>query len=108
MAHIIDIDAQRAARGLPKMQVIDVRQPEEYNGPLGHIPGSRSIPLTELAQRVSELDPESDTLVVCRSGQRSQSAARALAQAGFRRVFNLTGGMRDWRAQGLPARGVGS
>lgn len=84
------------------VQVIDVRQPEEYSGPLGHIAGAKLIPLGELAQRAPEIDRERPAVMVCRSGARSAQATVILQRAGFERVANMTGGMLRWRSEGHP------
>lgn len=77
--------------------ILDVRTEEEYNGPLGKIEGSVLIPLNTLEQRVKELDPYKDRRIViyCRSGNRSQVAARILIEHGFD-VVNMEGGMKAW------------
>ncbi len=82
----------------PAPLVLDVREPEEYTGELGHIPGSQLIPLKELSQRVSELNAYMDTpiIVVCRAGVRSTTAAAMLTGMGFLQVSNLKRGMLDW------------
>lgn len=77
--------------------VLDVREDWEFKE--GHIPGARLIPLGGLADRLSELDPEVPVVVVCRSGNRSAKGAAILAQAGFKAVYNMTGGMNQWRGQ---------
>lgn len=87
----------------PAPLLLDVREPEEYTGELGHIPGSQLIPLKELSQRVSELNAYRDTpiIVVCRAGVRSTTAAAMLTGMGFSQVLNLKGGMLDWNDEGL-------
>ena len=84
--------------------VLDVREPTEYHGPLGHIPGSQLVPLPELAGRAAELDPhrERRIVAVCRSGVRSTTAAAILYGLGFERVYNLKDGMVDWTDRKLP------
>jgi len=84
--------------------VLDVREPTEYHGPLGHIPGSLLIPLRELAGRSAELDQhrERPIVAVCRSGVRSTTAAAILVGLGFERVYNLKDGMIDWNDRKLP------
>jgi len=84
--------------------LIDVREPAEYSGPLGHITGSILIPLRELAARVSELEPHRGRRIVavCRSGVRSTTAAAILYGLGFERVYNLKDGMVDWNDRKLP------
>ena len=60
---------------------------------LARIEGARLIPMREFSERVAELDPEAETVVICHHGNRSAYVARALEQAGFARVFNLVGGL---------------
>ena len=72
-------------------QFIDVREPNEVAA--GTLPGTINIPLGELPSRISELDPQRRVVLLCRSGGRSTSAARALTAAGFGDVVNLAGGM---------------
>lgn len=79
--------------------VLDVREPWEYQ--TGHIVGAKLIPLGELSQRVAELNPEQPVAVICQSGSRSQSAASFLAQQGFKKVYNVVGGMSAWEMSGL-------
>ena len=81
-----------------------MREPEEYGGELGHIPGCRLIPLKELPTRVAELEKfkERQIIAVCRAGVRSTTAAAILIGLGFEQVSNLKGGMLDWNDQNLP------
>ncbi|MDI4634574.1 MBL fold metallo-hydrolase [Pelomonas sp. V22] len=90
---------------LPQVQLLDVREPHEFNDALGHIPGARLLPLQELAQRITELDPEQPLVAICRSGARSAQATVLLRKAGLVRVANLAGGMLRWRAEQLPVEG---
>jgi adenylyltransferase/sulfurtransferase len=73
--------------------LLDVREPYEYR--IANL-GGHLIPLGELWQRVSELDPSREIVVQCRSGARSQQAAEFLQQAGFKKVQNLAGGILAW------------
>ena len=84
--------------------LLDVREPNEYCGELGHIRSSTLIPLRELAERVAELEGyQSKTVVaICRSGVRSTTAAAILAGLGFERVYNLKDGMVEWNDRRLP------
>jgi glyoxylase-like metal-dependent hydrolase (beta-lactamase superfamily II)/rhodanese-related sulfurtransferase len=85
--------------------LLDVREPEEFVGELGHIEGSLLVPLDALEHRLPKLAGyvDRDVVVVCRAGARSASAGAILRRAGFRRVYNLAGGMLAWNASGLPA-----
>jgi sulfur dioxygenase len=84
--------------------LLDVREPEEFSGELGHIPGSRLVPLKELATHANELAIYKDRaiIVICRAGVRSTTAAAILTGLGFEHVSNLKGGMLDWNDQHLP------
>ncbi len=88
------------------LQIVDVREREEFDGILGHIDGARLIPLGELKDAASSLDKERPVVTVCRSGARSAQAAVMLEKEGFARVANLAGGMLRWRAQRLPVEGL--
>jgi sulfur dioxygenase len=84
--------------------ILDVREPAEYCGPLGHIAGSTLIPLRDLAGRAAELEAHraQPIVAVCRSGVRSTTAAAILEGLGYERVFNLKDGMIDWNDRNLP------
>jgi len=81
--------------------ILDVREPDEYKGPLGHIPGSLLLPLGNLQSRFDELPKDKLIIAVCRSGARSAQACVLLQRAGFKRVANLAGGLLRWHAEGL-------
>jgi len=77
--------------------VLDVRTPEEWNE--FHAPNTTLIPLDELASRLDELPKDQPIVVVCRSGNRSQSGRDILLQAGFN-ATSMTGGLNEWRSRG--------
>ncbi|HWB48250.1 MAG TPA: MBL fold metallo-hydrolase [Stellaceae bacterium] len=87
------------------VQILDVREVEEFTGPLGHIDGAVLIPLGELGGRLDELRRDQPVVAVCRAGSRSAQATAILQQAGFAEVANLNGGMLRWRAEGYPVEG---
>ncbi|MGQ0653732.1 MAG: rhodanese-like domain-containing protein, partial [Betaproteobacteria bacterium] len=87
------------------VQVIDVREPDEFNGPLGHVAGARLIPMKNLMGEAGKLDRNRPIVAVCRSGARSAQATVLLGKAGFQKVANLSGGMLRWRAQRFPVEG---
>lgn len=72
---------------------IDVREPIEFSGPLGHLPDAELVPLATLEAAAHEWRREVPILLICRSGARSARAAMLLAQLGFTRLYNLAGGM---------------
>jgi rhodanese-related sulfurtransferase len=83
----------------PALLVLDVRDPNELEGELGQLPGALNIPLGQLQPRIGELSTHKrrDIVAVCRTGRRSEAAARILQDSGFERVFVLKGGMPAWR-----------
>ena len=86
-----------AGEGAPV--IVDVRGPDEFDGPLGHIDGARNIPLAEIPAHGHELAAEGRPLVVvCLTDKRSSQAAAELVAAGLRNVTVLRGGMKAWRA----------
>lgn len=77
------------------IQILDVRSEEEYKQ--GHIPNSTNIPLSELENRLNELDRNKEIITVCTSGVRSDKAARKLMEMRFNNVKNMSGGIRAWK-----------
>jgi rhodanese-related sulfurtransferase len=77
-----------------KLFLLDVREPNEYE--YGHIANSILIPLNQIPNKLSELDPEQEIVVICHHGMRSQQAANYLVQSGFKNISNLTGGIDAW------------
>ena len=71
--------------------VIDVREANEWAK--GTLPGVRKMAMSRFNTEWQQLDPGTSVLVVCRSGNRSNTVAKALDAAGFDRVANLKGGM---------------
>src|SRR5438477_719848 len=90
---------------LREVQIIDVREPDEYNGPLGHVPGAKLLPLGGLVSNAAQLSKDRPIVTVCRSGARSAQATVLLGKAGFEKVANLSGGMLRWRAQRFAVEG---
>jgi rhodanese-related sulfurtransferase len=77
------------------MTLLDVR--EDWEVKLAPVPTQTvHIPMGEISDRVSELDPKKETVVICRSGGRSAQVAQFLERQGFRKVFNLSGGILAW------------
>lgn len=99
-AGIWEINPQWLEENLRAIQIVDVREPDEFEGPLGRIPYARLISLGDLASRAAELTHDRPIVTVCRAGGRSAQATVILKQAGFDAVANLSGGMLRWRAEG--------
>jgi rhodanese-related sulfurtransferase len=101
------IEANELKRRLDRgegVTVVDVRGPEEFLGPLGHIATARNIPVAELESRLAELAglERAPIVLVCRTDKRSAMAARTLHAAGFTELNVLRRGMEKWNETGLP------
>jgi rhodanese-related sulfurtransferase len=84
----------RRAAGEP-LSLVDVR--EDWEIQLAPVPSPHvHIPMGQIAQRLTELDPATPTVVICRSGGRSLQVARYLSTHGFASVLNVTGGILAW------------
>lgn len=82
-----------------ELQFVDVRAHEEWER--GHVRDSTHIPMGELPARLGELDAGRPVLAICRSGQRSARVTSWLLGQGYD-AHNLDGGLKAWRADGLP------
>lgn len=82
--------------------IVDVREKDEWQG--GHIPSAKHIPLGDLQARSQGILAAPDVIFVCRSGNRSASAAKAFEQAGHPSVSSLAGGMGAGQRAGLPVK----
>ncbi len=97
-----DITVATLKDNLSMAEMIDVREPHEFTGELGHIAGARLVPLSTLESAMARADRTRAVVLVCRSGARSTRAAQQLRAMGFEQVMNLTGGMLAWGAAGYP------
>jgi len=90
-------DVQKKINAKNNILLLDVRTATEFDGPLSHIAGAVLLPIQELEQRVDELNEhkEKEIIVICRSGNRSQTGTRILISHGFNAV-NMLGGMKAW------------
>jgi rhodanese-related sulfurtransferase len=81
--------------------ILDVREPYEVF--LASFPGATHIPMGDIPSRLTELDPDRETVVVCHHGFRSAQVAMYLARMGFEHVLNLSGGIDAWSETADPA-----
>lgn len=96
-------EAQKLLSADTTVVLLDVRTEAEFQGELGHLAGAILIPIEDLEKRLEELSAVKGRTIIayCRSGRRSANAAALLAQRGFT-VYNLEGGILNWRAAGFP------
>jgi rhodanese-related sulfurtransferase len=81
----------------PTPLLIDVREPSEYKS--GYIPGAKNIPLSQLNRHLAEIPKDRNLLLYCRSGMRSQNAARILLKHGYVHLAHLQGGIGSWNGK---------
>ncbi len=81
----------------PKPLVLDVRELDEFE--FAKIAGSLHIPLNQIPQRTAEIDSRYGCVVICHHGIRSQHAAVYLADSGFGKIYNLSGGIDAWSVE---------
>lgn len=86
---------------LDNVQLIDVRTPEEYN--TGFIANAQNIDYFSptFDEDIKKLDNEKPVIVYCKSGARSAKSSKKLLEAGFVTIYNLDGGITDWKQEGL-------
>ena len=91
------INVEQLAQLLPgadQLVLLDVRDPWEFE--ICRLPDSVNIPMSEIPQRLGELDPQARTIVICHFGMRSLEAGASLEASGFSNIANLEGGLDAW------------
>lgn len=101
---VFDIGPQELKDKLNDVKLIDVRQPDEYTGELGHIPNSELMVLDTLPDKLASISKDKTVVFICRSGGRSARATAFALMNGFQSVFNLQGGMLLWNELQLPTK----
>ena len=95
MQEITAIELKRRMDAGEVVQLIDVRQPDEYA--FARIEGAKLIPLGEIMRRMDELNESKELILQCKSGGRSAQAIEFLTRAGYRgKMANLRGGITAW------------
>lgn len=84
------------------MQIIDVRTPEEFTE--SHIKNAKNINYlgTNFSKSISKLNKDTPILIYCHSGKRSSESVNQFLKAGFKKIYNLEGGILKWKVDGLP------
>lgn len=90
-----------AMRVTNKAVIVDVREDSDWNEHQIH--GAIHIPLSQLDERLAELEPYKNRPIItqCQAGMRSAQAQLKLKAAGFSKVYLLNGGIQAWHEQGL-------
>lgn len=94
VVNLLPLDVYERIKRGNALQVIDVREDSEVAA--GKIPGAIHIPLGQIPDRIHEIDPNRETIMVCRSGGRSSKACDFLMESGYSKVKNMMGGMNAW------------
>ena len=97
-----EVDVEWLSQRIDDVILVDVREPDEFTGPMGHIEGAKLVPLDTVEHAARQWDRDAPLVTVCRSGGRSGRAALILEAMGFRRVASMAGGMLDWHARNKP------
>jgi len=92
----VTVQDMKKALDLPALgiRVVDVREPDEYE--IANVKGVPLLPLSTLPQRFTELDPNQQIYLHCKSGKRSMKALEFLRQQGFKYVKSVKGGISAW------------
>ena len=94
--HDGEVSAKWVSENLRELRLVDVREPHELDGPLGHVEEAENIPLLRIVASPNEFEPDTPVVLICRSGRRSSQAAEVLRCAGVRAVASVEGGMLAW------------
>ena len=101
--HITEISPTDAAAKLSSGEavVVDVRDKDEWEE--GHIPGATHISRGTIEFDIEEELPDRNAMIICHcGGGRSALAAENLKRMGYKNVHSMAGGLRAWKAAGLP------
>ncbi len=97
---ILPAEAEAMLATSDSFRFVDVREPHEYAS--GHAPNAELIPLGTVPEHAADFDADAPTIIICRSGGRSQQAAEFLGKQGVKKLYNVAGGTLGWIAAGLP------
>ena len=102
--HITEISPQNAAANLKTGEavIVDVRDKDEWDD--GHIPGATHMSRGTIELDIEEKVPEPNAMIICHcgGGGRSALAAESLQKMGYKNVRSMAGGLKAWKAAGLP------
>ncbi len=95
-------DFQKKMNVQPNAQIVDVRTPNEFNQ--NHLKNAMNVNINDnnFSNLINKLDKNKPVFVYCLSGSRSAYAIKIMRTQGFKVLYDLSGGMMQWRAAGLP------
>ena len=97
----VSVEQAKAAATNGDVQFVDVRNPAEHAN--GHATNTINLPLNSLSREIDRLNPEKPTYVLCQGGYRSSLGTSILENAGFKKIYNVTGGTKAWMDAGFDA-----
>jgi rhodanese-related sulfurtransferase len=100
LREIFPLELRERLRRGDSVCILDVRERAEIE--IAALPGVTHIPMNDIPERIGELDPTRETIVVCHHGIRSAQVAIYLARSGFEQVVNLAGGINAWSLEADP------
>lgn len=94
---VLDVQTFKDSIATKKVQLIDVRTPEEYKE--GHITDAKNIDFysKEFTAEFNKLDKDQPVYIYCRSGSRSRQAGNKLSEMGFKEIYDLKGGILNYK-----------
>lgn len=95
----VSVEQAKDATNNGDVKFVDVRRPAEHAS--GHARNAMNLPLHSLAKEAGKLAPQKPTYVLCQGGYRSSLGTSILENAGFREIYNVTGGTKAWMDAGL-------
>lgn len=102
---VYDIDPKellKKVEAAEDLHLIDVREPNEYTGELGHVAGAELMPLGSIPQNLDQISKNKTVVFICRSGGRSAQATAFAHSRGIQNAYNMRGGMLLWNQLSLP------
>jgi len=90
----------------PLFKIIDVRTPEEFTANRIERAQNIDVKALDFKEKVAKLNKAGVYLVYCRGGVRSARAMNMMKELGFKKVYNLGGGLKNWQAAKLPLEGA--
>ena len=98
---VISIEEMQTILKMDEVQLVDVRTPEEFSE--GYIKNAQNIDFNSptFEQDILKLNKDKPVMLYCHSGGRSAKCAQKLKDAGFKKIYDLEGGISKWKHEGL-------
>jgi rhodanese-related sulfurtransferase len=95
----VSVEEAKEATAKEGIQFVDVRRVQEYAN--GHATNTINLPLDILSRELDNIHPDKPTYVICQGGYRASLGTSILENAGFKEIYNVTGGTKAWMDAGL-------